>query len=431
MLQNKNQLSAFAEPVLVLSSQISIGLAGLVGIKLLTGVLSPRNFGELSLALTVSIFFQHLATAPLCATIRRFYAANAGTAAVLAIRNIAWLSVRKVVESITVLIIGVTLFSIFFFDLRISVLIGLTGVLAICSITSECFHAFQVAARNRLITAFLGSLNHWLRFLFAAFAACYANESLASIFALFGMCAASLCMMILYRLFDSKLFKSFPPCTKSDLNKSWLIDMHAYARPLTYAGACRCLQLLSPRWILKAVSGVSSVGLYAVCYQIGHYPMRLMFMALTEYIMPIYFAEAGNAWNKNKLYTTNGKMLLTTTAVAAVSLICFIITLCFHQPIFRLLTSNDYIAASYLLPIVTASTGISCVSESLALSFLTSKSPQKLTLIRVSVAFISVFLYMVGATMAGLPGLLYADLVQAILFFLLMCCMYRLHIYKP
>ena len=154
-------------------------------------------------------------------------------------------------------------------------------------------------------------------------------------------------------------------------------------------------------------------------------------MALTEYIMPIFFTEAGNARNKNKLCTTNGKMLLTTTAVAAVSLICFIITLCFHQPIFRLLTSNDYIAASYLLPIITASTGISCVSESLALSFLTNKSPQKLTLIRVSVAFISVFLYMVGATIAGLPGLLYADLVQAILFFLLMCCMYRLHIYKP
>jgi O-antigen/teichoic acid export membrane protein len=414
----------------VVSSQTSIGLAGLVGIKLLTGVLSPRNFGELSLALTVSILFQHLATAPVCATIRRFYAASAGTDAAIVIRNIAWFSVRKIIEWVTILVAGVALFSTFIFDFRISALIALTGLFAICSMTTECFHAFQVAARNRLITTTLGSLNHWLRFLFAAFAAGYANESQASIFALVGMCAAALGMMMLYHIFDSKLFKSFPPCTRNNWTESWRIDMLAYARPLSYAGACNCLQLLSPRWILTTVSGTSSVGLYSVCYQIGHYPIRLLFMALTEYIMPIYFTEAGNARNRKKLVTLNGKILLTTTAVAFVSINLYIITLYFHQPIFRLLTSEYYIKASYLLPIVTASTGISCVAESLACSFLTSKSPQKLTVIRASVAFISVLLYVVGSTMAGLPGLLYADLVQAILFLLLMCFVYHLHINK-
>ena len=75
-IQNKKICRLTGEAFLVIGSQALAALAGLVGLRFITTLISREAFGELSLAMTAISLIQLVFTKPFSSAVRRFYAVS-------------------------------------------------------------------------------------------------------------------------------------------------------------------------------------------------------------------------------------------------------------------------------------------------------------------------------------------------------------------
>ena len=75
-IQNKKIRRLSGEAFVVVGSQAIAALAGLVGLRFITTLLSRESFGELSLAMTAISLIQLVFTKPFSSAVRRFYAVS-------------------------------------------------------------------------------------------------------------------------------------------------------------------------------------------------------------------------------------------------------------------------------------------------------------------------------------------------------------------
>ncbi len=75
-IQNKKIRRLSGEAFVVVGSQAIAALAGLVGLRFITTLLSRESFGELSLAMTAISLIQLVFTKPFSSAVRRLYAVS-------------------------------------------------------------------------------------------------------------------------------------------------------------------------------------------------------------------------------------------------------------------------------------------------------------------------------------------------------------------
>ena len=74
--QDKKRWRLSGEFFVVFGSQAVAALAGLVGLRFITTLLSKESFGELSLTMTAVSLIQLVFTKPFASAVRRFYAVS-------------------------------------------------------------------------------------------------------------------------------------------------------------------------------------------------------------------------------------------------------------------------------------------------------------------------------------------------------------------
>jgi O-antigen/teichoic acid export membrane protein len=404
-------------------------LGAIVGVRLLTALLPPASYGELSLAVSVAMVAHYLFVSPLTATCQRFYppavehgrveaflrvtlqllvqAAALLAAATLVVAILLWLAGRAMQIELLVA-------AMFF-----SCLAGLNGVI----------DAIQNAARRRPLVALHQAAAQWCRFLVAG--GLILLWQATSTTAMWGYAFACALVLLSQGFFLRRTLAGSmygPPAaagaqavgpfrhrTRSDHGNHG-IQLRAYILPLSAAGALAWGQMAAERWALQSFDSTSNVGLYAVLYQLGYYPMVLLNELMLRLAEPFLFSRAGDGSDRLRLQASRRLGLsVLALALAATALTTTAAALA-HRFIFSWLVAEEYRHASWLLPLVVLAGGLIAAANAAGLAHLAGTSSRGLLAPKAGSAALGCALSFCGACWWGLEGVVIAGLLFAAIY---------------
>ena len=360
MTSNLNRLGK--ELLLVGFGQAVVAVAGIVGVRLMTGAIPPETYGEVALAMTFVSLITQLMIGPLSVSLTRYYnfaveqhelAGFMGSSIALALKiNLA-----------TVLIFAAGAAYLWISgQANFLGLAAFTLIFALVSGINILLDSVQTAARQRAVVAWHQGLGQWLRYLAAVGLILILGENSAilgrvSAAALTGYTLAAICILGSQLYF----FKKKQPeisFTHSRPDANWTGRILQYSVPFASWGIFTWLQLASDRWALQTFSGMQNVGFYTVLYQLGYYPLMMLGNVFAQFVEPVLFRQAGDGTQVERLDRVQrntrrmlwGAFLLVALAVAAAAVL--------HPLVFEWFAAPAYRSVSGLLPVMVFSGGM-------------------------------------------------------------------------
>src|SRR5688572_7626448 len=152
------------EFVWIVLGQCLAVLGGIVVIRVLTGLLSPESYGELTLGITFATVQQQLIMAPISVACARYFAPARESGQLLAyLRAVKQLLIGETLLILS--IVGIAGLGLWALDLKEWLLLVVSAsFFGLCSGYGQSLDGIQNAARQRIVVAWHQSLMQWLRF---------------------------------------------------------------------------------------------------------------------------------------------------------------------------------------------------------------------------------------------------------------------------
>jgi O-antigen/teichoic acid export membrane protein len=413
----------FKEGSWIVVGQAMVMIASLVGVRLLTGLLSPAEYGELALGLTIATLVNQTILGPLGQGVLRFYAPAVEDDDLVGYLH----AVKQLVLISTILIVCLMLFGLFslvlagqyqWIAITISSLVfaGVSGYNTILS-------GIQNAARQRSIVAIHQGVEYWLRFLVAVVLINLfgANSTVAMIGYALGVTMV-LCSQSVY------FFKAFPnPSTWIDRKSVWQEKIWQYSWPMSVFGIFTWLQLVSDRWALGLFRTKDEVGMYAALFQLGYYPISMATGMAVQFLAPIFFQRSGDGSDARRNADVSRLGWRLTVLALGLTGVAFCIALLTHVQIFDVFVDKKYRDVSYLFPWIVLSGGIFSASQTIALNLLSQTKTYTMMPMKITTALLGIILNLIGGYSHGTLGIVMASLIFSIACFFSMAA---LSIYK-
>lgn len=405
------------EGLLVLSGQALAILGTLLGIRLLTGLLSPVAYGELALGITLMHLVDQAVLGPLSVGASRFYAPSFEKGEL----NQYLQAVRRLVLSTT----GFVLLLMLLLIVGLSITgqtkwIGMATAALIYAILRGLYlilSGIQNAARQRAIVAIHQGFEPWIRFLVAVGFLLWIGNT--STMAMIGYSfAAVLVLGSQYYFFKKNIFQGTGNAKNgSDLQQA---QIWKFMWPMSIYGIFTWIQLISDRWALELMSATQDVGLYTVLFQLGYQPMFIIMAIAIQFVAPIYFQLAGDATNSQRnanVYELNKKLIGLVFLFTGMA---FLFGSLFHRQIFRIFVAPEYASVSNFLPWMFLAGGLFSVGQILALNLMSQMKTRDMMFAKIITALLGVALNIAGAYWYGIKGIVIATVMFSITYFLSM-----------
>jgi O-antigen/teichoic acid export membrane protein len=405
----------------VVAGQGTAVLGSLLGVRLLTGALPPGPYGELALGLTAVTLAQQTLLSPLTGASLRFFAA-----AVERGRQAAFFQAlgNLMKQATAVLAAGAALLVVLLAATGRSVWVAVAALALLFALLlgyCSALDGLQNAARHRRVVAWHDGIAPWLRF-FAAVAFVRILGP-ASWVAMLGYAAATALVLASQSAFfvfqvrgrGAAAAPAAAPVAAPEV-REWTERIRAYAWPFMTWGVFSWAQLAADRWALETFASTREVGLYAVLYQLGYFPMSLASGLLTQLVAPVLFERAGDGSDPARVRSARLLNRRLVLAVAALTGLATALSFFLHEPVFRLLADARYREVSPLLPWMVLSGGLFATGQTGVLSVLSGSSTQTLVAPKIVTAVIGVGLAFAGAARGGLPGVVFAGLAASLLY---------------
>lgn len=415
MLLTKRFRRLFKEGFWIALGQVLTVAGSLIGVRLLTDLLTPNAYGELTLGMTIATLVNQIILGPLSGGITRFYAPalECGDMAeyLSAAKRLALYATGIVFLIILFSIIGLTVArQTQWLAITVSAL-----VFAIFSGYCANLSGIQTAARQRTIVAIHQGLEPLLRLLIAVGLLLWLGTT--STIAMISYAIAALLM------FGSQVFffrKTIISNTFNTINRNWPSKIWQFSWPIGIFGIFTWLQLVSDRWALQVFSSTRDVANYAVLYQLGYYPISLLTGMAMQFLVPILYQRAGDANDSRRNADVNRLSWQLVWLSLGLTLVASLLVILLHPLLFRILVAKEYAAVSYLLPWMIAAGGIFASGQTLASNLLAQMKTREMITAKIVTALVGVILNFVGAYWYGLIGIIYAGVLFSILYFLWM-----------
>ena len=392
--------------------QTGAALGGIVGVRLLTHALPPAAYGELALGMTVALLAQQVVFSPLSGASLRFHApAQHANELPAYLKGVKRLSTRA-----TALLLAVA--SVFSLGLWVSAYAKWLGlavaafVFALLSGYSQVIGGMQNAARHRVVVAWHDGLAIWLRFLIAV--TVIAVLGAFSQVAMLGYALASAVVLVSQFWFFRRGIvtpaAAQPIGTSADV-RSWTNKMYAYAWPFGTWGLFTWAQMASDRWALQAFSTTSAVGLYAVLYQLGYWPISMASGMIMQFVSPVLFSRAGGGSDPARIRQTRRLNMRLVLGGVMVTVLATALAFVTHAWIFSLLVAPKYHDVSSLLPWIVLAGGVFGSGQTASLLLMTNVTTKNLIAPKIGTALLGIVLSFAGAYAFGLPGVVFASLL--------------------
>ncbi len=403
------------EAAWVIGGQVVSAIGLLVGVRVLTGVLDPVQYGHLSLGLTVGILTQQVIMGPLSGGFLRFYS--------MAIDRDERRSYLRAVGTLTragtmALVVPAAAALVLLAILKREwFLIGAASTVFATLMGLEiALDSMQNAARHRRVVAFHQALNAWLRLGFALLCVWLIGTTGAA--ALLGFALATGVVLVSQYAFYKRRIEV--PLVADQGSRSnpdeWQHRMFRYSLSLMAVGVLAWGQLVSDRWGLKLFRGSDEVGYYAALYQIGFYPLLLLSGAVQQVVSPIFFSWTATGKDSGGLDRARSEAIRLAIVVVGFTLIGGAIAWLLREPIVELLLGEDFHRFAGLLPIFVLAGGFFAGAQVLASVALLEVRPAALVLPRSVTAVMAVALNLGAAYRFGVTGVAVSVLFSTIVY---------------
>jgi O-antigen/teichoic acid export membrane protein len=400
----------------IIVGQLASLLGALVLVRVLTEYLAPSEFGNLALGMTVAGLVNQVVMGGVSNGILRYYTIAIEKDALPAYQNASFRLMGY--ASLVVLLISCLLI-VSLLVLGYSKWIALSSAILVFSLFSgynTALSSIQNAARQRAIVAFHGGLDAWLKILLALGMIFWLGRSstavvIGYVFSLFLVTASQ--FIFLRRLIPGRSVN----CTDT---ATWLRQMWAFAGPFSIWGIFTWMQQSSDRWAMEAFTSTREVGLYAVLFQLGSYPITIATGLLVSFLAPIFFQRSGDATDLNRKANVHRFTWYITIICITISFVSFILGLSLHEWIFKLLVANEYREVSYLMPWMILAGGFFAGGQVLALKLMAELNTSAIIRVKIVTALLGVILNYLGASIAGIVGVTVSAVCFSLIYFLWM-----------
>ena len=412
------------EGLWVFVGQAGMAAAGLIGVKILTHVLNPAEYGRLAIANTLVALIGVNLFGPLGQGFMRYWAISKAKGelgefyyisnqyakysiyivSVLAVISCIILGVLKNVDWAVLLIISLIVGSVTgWFSLRISI--------------------FTAMRRRRLI-ALLKVAQQLSRPLFAAFLALIiapkAGYALAGYFL-----AAFLMMMVaesVYRRMVSTSSDSFENYSALSMRRGLARDILKFSWPFLAWGIFGWMHTSCSRWAIQTYHGADVVGAFAVVSLLAVYPISFGAGFLGTLITPIAYQRAGDLSSARSVAFANRILAAVTGIYIAGAIIIISIFALFHYQLVLLVSNINFVSLSYLLPGLTAAWALFHLGQMLSAFGMVANKPRNYILPKIISSIIAVAGTFYLSARIGPTGVVWG-LVAAGLVYALWCFM--------
>jgi O-antigen/teichoic acid export membrane protein len=389
-------------------------IGSLVAVRVLTGLLSPAEYGLLALGMASASVVSQVVLGPLSGGTTRFFA-SAREAGDLSDYLHA---VRRLTRDATILTLGVAaLLAAGFALYGRGDLVAFTATACAFGLLSgynSLLSGMQNAARQRAVVAFHQALEAWGRFLVAAALVVWLGAT--STVAILGFIVAMLLVNASQLRFIARVIRSATASDQAAQSEPigmdvWSKRILTYSWPFAIWGMFTWAQIASDRLALQVFGSADLVGLYAVLYQMGYYPIFMATGLLAQLMLPVMFQRAGDASNSERMnhvyrtswYLTGVALALTFAAVLGAALL--------HSLIFRVFVAAQYASVAPLLPWAVLAGGLYAVGQAAVTGPLSQRESKVLIWPKVTCAVIGIGLNCVGAALFGVAGVVGAGVL--------------------
>ena len=395
----------------VASGQLMSVLGALVGIRILTGIVSPEIYGELTLAMTFSTLLTQVIFIPIGQAVQRFLSVGVTQRDLVdffcGLKKLSLLAVLS-----ALMVSGLLLFVLFLTDSKKWFwMLFPASLYAVFSGLNSILDGLQNAARQRQIVAWHGAIATWGRFLCAA--VLILGFGAASSLAMSGYALASV-IVLLSQVYFIKLkydMKNSKDCRVVPPSSYFFKEMSSFAWPVALWGAFGWAQSVADRWALESFASTSDVGLYAVLYQIGFYPLQIFLAILMQFATPIIFENIGDATDSRKVGRVDSLTLVICSGFALFTIAVFWVAMGNHELIFRWTASEAYGSVSWMLPGMVLASGLLGCAQIAATFFQSRLINQELLTPKIATAMLGVALNFAGSALCGLKGVVAANIM--------------------
>jgi len=405
----------------IVLGQIATVAGSLVLVRVLTEYLSPAQFGQLALGLTVAGLVNQVVMGGIGGGISRFYSIATERDDLAGYLS----ATRRLLAYATgvVALLGIVIIA-GLWSFGYSQWLGLAAAALLFSVLggyNSSLNGIQNAARQRAIVAFHGGLDAWFKILLALAFMYWLGASSTAV--VVGYACSSMLITASQLVF---LRRTIPEQhTPASNHQQWLPQMWAYSMPFSTWGAFTWMQHVSDRWALQASASINDVGHYAVLFQLGYTPIALITGMAMSFFGPILYQRSGDATDHARNTNVHHLGWLMSNLSLLVTLFSFSITFVFHEWLFGLLVATEYRASSYLLPWVVLAGGLFAAGQMLALKLMSEMKSSAMTTAKIVTALIGILLNVIGAWLAGMHGVVFAMVAFSGIYFIWMARLAR------
>ena len=354
----------------VLVGQAGTALAGLIGVKLLTHVLDPSEYGKLALANTIASLIGTNLFGPIGQGLGRYWSISKDRGNLDVFYAISDRLARYAsLLALLMCIIGFLLFISISRKTNWAVLVILALIIGIISGNISMKIEIFTAARQRKRTALLNTSNSFLRPFIATIIIIFTIQKaeialsgylLASFIVFFA--TRQLYLKNVSRVFVSRI-ESFDLKIKKVFFEGLGKEIFVYSLPFLIWGIFSWIHVSCARWALQAFHGPKVVGAFAVVSLLATYPVSFGAGFLNTLLSPIAFQKAGDLTNLQKVSSANKILLIMTGLYAVLVVILIGLFTIFHQPLILLISNIHFARFSYLLPWLTLAWALFCFGQ--------------------------------------------------------------------
>ena len=400
---------------IVLGNAMAV-VGSIIGVRLFTDLLEPVAYGRLALGLTVASLAGQTVFGTLANGITRYYAP--------AQEKGDFGGYLNAIGRLMVLATGVILLMVIFSvggllstgRTKWITIVTASLVFALLSGYNSILSGIQNAARQRSIVALHQGMESWARFLVAVGLMLWLGATTAVAIIGYGI-AVVLVLGSQFIFFRSTVSMKINGVSREN---NWREQIWKYSFPFASWGIFSWAQLASDRWALEFFATTKDVGLYAVLFQLGYYPMAIVTGMAVQLLAPIIYQRAGDASDNRRNAKVNSLCWRLTWAALGATGGAFLVTSLFHTLIFRILAGKEYAAISYLLPWMFLAGGVFAASQTISLNLMSQMKTHTMTMPKITTASMGIIFNFAGAYLYGITGIVMAGVLFSVSHFLWM-----------
>ena len=399
--KNKLNTKLITDFFWVFGGNISSIIGVLAVIKILSFFLTPKDYGQYYLGITLTIFANQIFFGPLGNAFTRYYLIADTRKDLNSFLNSTYSIVVLFTKILSIIAIIFFIcinffykigdFNFFIYLLIISVFTGYSSII---------YAYFHITLQRKKV-AIYQTIDSLIKIIIIFFFLNLFQKSTNNI--LLAIAISSIITFLLQFHISNKYENIFFR-KKVIYKKEWNKNLLDFTYPFALWGLFCWLQISSDRWFLGYFKSSEDVAKYAIIFQLGYYPPSIIIGNIVQTITPILYRKAGDA-KENKMLLDSSRVTIKITFLSfLITFIGFIFTILFSKGLILIFSNSRYVELSNYLPFMVLSGGIFATAQILSIDFQSRMKLNILLHIKITTAIIGVVISFFLIKYFGLIG---------------------------